>query len=151
MSKKQVHIRLATVRDWQTICRLHEQQNAMQGTNYALTQLFAANGDLAPNIALAFVVESDGLLCSSFYFELVPEVCFAGCDPQATAYARREIDRIAFGLRSMGYMGINCKVPEHMAESIAAPLEKAGFEKDVALTHFFKDLRLPAGEEQHHE
>lgn len=146
-----VTIRLAKPSDWPLIQQFHQDQNRMQGTSYALPQLFNAIGDFAPNIALAFIVERDGVPVQSFYFELVPEVCFAGCDPQATAYARREIDRIAFGLRSMGYMGINCKVPDHMAESIAAPLEKAGFEKDVALTHFFKDLRLPAGEEQHHE
>lgn len=123
------------------IQQFHQEQNRLQGTNTALPTLFDANGDFAPNISLAFIVERDGVPVQSFYFELIPEVCFAGCDPQATAYARREIDRIAFGLRNMGYTGIRCAVPEHMAESIAPPLEKAGFEPSK-LVHFFKDLRL---------
>lgn len=138
-----VEIRLARPSDWPLIQAFHQQQNQLQGTNTALPQLFKADGDFASNIALAFIVERDGVAVQSFYFELVPEVCFAGCDPQATAYARREIDRIAFGLRSMGFTGINCKVPEHMAESIASPLERAGFDEDKGLVHFFKDLRLP--------
>ena len=146
-----VVIRLAKPSDWPCIERFHREQNDLQGTDTALPQLFRADGDFAANIALAFMVERDGVAVQSFYFELVPEVCFAGCDAQATAYARREIDRIAFGLRGMGYTGINCKVPEHMAESIAAPLERAGFAKDLGLAHFFKDLRMPieAGGEEH--
>lgn len=142
-----VAIRLAKASDWPTIQELHKDQNILQGTSTALPKLFKADGDFAANIALAFVVERDGVPVSSFYFELVPEVCFAGCDPQATAYARREIDRIAFGLRSMGFTGINCKVPEGVADSIAAPLEKAGFTEDEGLVHFFKDLRLKEGEQ----
>lgn len=138
-----VTVRLARPRDWPQIQVFHVEQNEKQGTNTALPQLFAPDGDFAPNIALAMVVERDGVAVSSFYFELVPEVCFAGCDPQATAVARREIDRIAFSLRSMGYTGINCKVPEQMGEAIAPPLEKAGFTEDAGLKHFFKDLRLP--------
>lgn len=142
-----VEIRLARPADWPLIQEFHREQNRLQGTNTALPRLFKADGDFAPNIALAFIVERDGVPVQSFYFELVPEVCFAGCDPQATAYARREIDRIAFGLRGMGFTGINCKVPEHVAESIASPLERAGFEEDKGLVHFFKDLRLPVAAE----
>lgn len=142
-----VEIRLAKPKDWNLIQQFHQDQNRLQGTNIALPKLFDANGDFAPNIALAFIVERDGVPVQSFYFELVPEVCFAGCDPQATAYARREIDRIAFGLRNMGYTGIRCAVPEHMAESIAAPLDRAGFDLDKGLVHFFKDLRLDEGKD----
>jgi hypothetical protein len=142
-----VEIRLAKPSDWPTIQVFHMEQNTLQGTNTALPKLFKADGDFAPNIALAFVVERDGVPVSSFYFELVPEVCFAGCDPQATAFARREIERISFGLRSMGFTGINCKVPEHVSEAIASPLEKAGFTKDEGLVHFFKDLRVDKGEQ----
>jgi hypothetical protein len=139
-----VNIRLAKLSDWPNIQAFHLEQNRLQGTSYALPQLFKADGsgDFAPNIALAFMVERDGHPVQAFFFELVPEACFAGCDPQATAYARREIDRIAFLLRGMGFSGINCKVPEHMVEHIAPPLEKAGFEPSV-MVNFFKDLRLP--------
>lgn len=139
-----ISIRLARPGDWPMIELFHQEQNGRQGTNTSLPTLFRDNGDFSENIALAFVVERDEVPVSSFYFELVPEVCFAGCDPQATAFARRQINQIAFGLRCLGYTGINCKVPQHMAESIASPLEKAGFNKDEDLVHFFKDLRLPA-------
>ena len=147
-----IHIRMAKPYDWPMIQRFHREQNELQGTNYALPPLFRGDGEFAPNIAVAFMVERDGKPVQAFYFELVPEVCFAGCDPQATAYARREIDRIAFCLRSMGYSGINCKVPKHLVESISAPLERAGFTADDELSYFFKDLRLPIAieEEQEH-
>jgi hypothetical protein len=129
--------------------RFHREQNEAHGTNYLLPELFDANGEFARNIAMAFIVESDGIPVQGFYFELVPEVCFAGCDASATAFARREIDRIAFALRNMGYQGIACKVPDELAAVIGKPLEKAGFEPDHGLSHFFKDLRIPAaaGEE----
>lgn len=133
-------IRLARPSDWPTIQRLTQEQNQAQGTNTYLPNIFAG-AEFAPNIALAFIVERDGKPVQHFYFELVPEVCFGGCDAKATAFARREIDRIAFGLRAMGFTGINCKVPTHMAEHISAPLEKAGFNEDTELTHYFKDLR----------
>lgn len=141
-----ITVRLARPADWPLIHKFHVEQNILQQTNTALPKIFTDAGEFSPNIALAFVVERDGKPVSSFYFELVPEVCFAGCDPQATAVARREIDRIAFGLRSMGFTGIRCVVPEQVAESIAPPLEKAGFTEDEGLKHFFKDLRLPKGD-----
>lgn len=141
------HIRLARPSDWPLIKQFHQEQNLLQGTDYALPKLFDAGGNFAPNIALVFMIERNGNPVQAFYFELVPEVCFAGCDPAATAFARREIDRIAFGLRGMGFTGINCKVPEHLAESISAPLEKAGFDEDAKLRHFFKDLRVEEKEE----
>lgn len=141
-----VEIRLARPYDWPMIQQFHKEQNELQDTSTALPQIFKADGDFAPNIALAFIIERDGVPVSSFYFELVPEVCFAGCDPQATAFARREIDRISFGLRNMGFTGINCKVPEHVSDAISSPLKKAGFAKDSGLVHFFKDLRLKEGE-----
>lgn len=137
------HVRLARPEDWPLIQKLNREQNEAQGTSTAIPRLFGPNGDFAPNIALAFIVERDNIPVQSFYFELIPEVCFAGCDPQATAVARREIDRIAFALRSLGFTGINCKVPDHLDEHISPPLEKAGFEPDKNLVHYFKDLRLP--------
>lgn len=141
-------IRLARPSDWPLIQKFHDEQNKLQGTRTALPRLFDGNGDFARNIAMAFIVERDGKPVSSFFFELVPEVCFAGCDPKATAFARREIDRIAFGLRGMGFTGINCKVPVSVADVIKSPLEAAGFDEDRDLRHFFKDLRLPPGEEK---
>jgi len=132
---------LARPADWPLIQRLHAEQNRMQGTNTALPEIFTANGAFAENIALAFIVERKGVPVQSFYFELVPEVCFAGCDAKATAYARREIDRIAFLLRSLGFTGINCKVPQPVVEQIAPPLGEAGFQRSV-MVNFFKDLRL---------
>lgn len=142
-----IHTRLATPADWPRIQELHAEQNRLQGTHTALPRLFTPSGDFARNIALVFMVERAGIAVQSFYFEAVPEVCFAGCDPQATAYARREIERIAFLLRGMGYTGINCKVPTHLAESIASPLTLAGFGPDDTFAHFFKDLRRGPDEE----
>jgi hypothetical protein len=146
-----IHIRLARASDWPLIQQFHAEQNLMQGTTTALPKLFAPDGEFAHNIAMAFIVERDGQPVQSFYFELVPEVCFAGCDPQATAYARREIDRIAFGLRAMGYTGINCRVPIQLTENIRGPLAHAGFEDLTGqFSDFFKDLRLPSVEENEH-
>lgn len=142
-----VTIRLARAADWAAIQGFHAEQNRVQGTSTALPLLFDESGEFARNIALAMVVERDGQVVSSFYFELVPEVCFAGCDAQATAYARREIDRIAWALRKMGFTGIQCKVPEVMDGSIQTPLRRAGFEEESGLAHYFKDLRLPPGGE----
>ena len=146
-----IQIRLAKPYDWPMIQMFHRDQNEAQGTNYVLPQLFGPYRGFATNIAAAFIVERDGNPVQAFYFELIPEVCFAGCDPQATAYARREIDRIAFCLRSMGYSGINCKVPKQVEESISAPLKRAGFTSDEGLAHFFKDLRLPVEVEEEQE
>jgi hypothetical protein len=146
-----IQIRLAKPRDWPMIQMFHRDQNEAQGTSYELPQLFDKCEHFAPNIAAAFIVERDGNPVQAFYFELIPEVCFAGCDPQATAYARREIDRIAFCLRSMGYSGINCKVPKQVEKSISAPLKRAGFTSDEGLAHFFKDLRLPVEVEEEQE
>lgn len=137
-----VTVRMAVPADLPLIQDFHDTQNRRQGTTVALPKLFTAEGDFTRNIALAFMVERDGTPVQAFFFELVPEVCFAGCDPQATAYAQREIDRIAFLLRGMGFTGINCKVPDHLAKHIDGPLERAGFAPDTGLTHFFKDLRL---------
>lgn len=142
-----VNVRMARPSDWAAIQRFHAEQNRLQGTNTALPQLFGADGGFARNIALAMVVERDGHPVSSFYFELVPEVCFAGCDAKATAVAQREIDRIAFALRAMGFTGLQCKVPTVMDSSIQAPLRRAGFEEDQFLVHYFKDLRLPPAAE----
>lgn len=133
--------RLATADDWPLIQQFHQQQNEEQGTNTALPQLFDESGSLARNIALAFIVERDGIPISSFYCELVPELCFAGTDPGATATARRAADQISFLLRSLGFTGWRCVVPEHMNQHIARPLEHAGFKPDEGLVHHFKDLR----------
>ena len=145
-------IRLARPSDLATIRRLHDQQNAAQGTLTALPQLFDVDGEFARNIAMAFMVEREGLPVQAFWFVTVPEVCFAGCDGNATAYAQREINRISFALRAMGYSGINCKVPEPMGDLIRPFLEEAGFEDETTtFVHFFKDLRLPTraeGEDQ---
>lgn len=136
-------IRLAKPRHLPVIERLHAAQNAAQGTNTALPRLFDAKGDFAPNIAMVFMVERDDEPVQAFWFICVPEVCFAGCDGKATAYAQSEIDRIAFALRGMGFSGLNCKVPGEMGEAIRPFLEGAGFEDETArFVHFFKDLRL---------
>lgn len=139
-----VTTRLARPEDWPMIQRFHREMNEAQGTNTALPTIFGPSGDFAGNIPIALIIERDGHPVSSFYFENVPECCFAGCDPQATAVARREIDRIAFCLRNMGYTGIKCDVPQRMGEAIESPLLKAGFRETTELRHFFKDLRLPS-------
>ena len=143
-----VTTRLATVADWPLIQRFHCEQNGAQGTHTALPQLFGDHGNFASNIALVFINERNGVPVQSFWYILVPELCFAGTDAEATAHARREAEPNAFLLRSMGFTGTNCKVPEHMAESIRSPLEKAGYSEDLGFTHFFKDLRLPAQEDE---
>lgn len=136
---------MARPEDWPLIQRFHAEQNEQQGTTTALPNLFEGDG-LARNVALAFIVERDGVPVQSFYMELVPEMCFAGTDPKATAIARREADRIAFLLRGMGFTGWRCDVPEHMNEHIERPLEHAGFRRVEGLVTHFRDLRIQ-GEE----
>lgn len=141
-----VEFRIAQPSDWPTIQRLHAEQNAEQGTNTALPQIFEGKG-FARNIALAIMAERDGVPVQVRWYINVPELCFAGMDPVATAAAQRAAEMDAFLLRAMGFTGTNCKVPECVAEHIDGPLTRAGYREDSGLKHYFKDLRLPKKEE----
>jgi hypothetical protein len=119
----------------------HREQNERDGTNYPLPDLFDELGNLARGIALALVVVEDDKVLQGIYFEAkTVEMCFAGCDPRATAVARREIDATAYLLRQAGYELISCLVPKQVAQQIEKPLTKAGFERTDKLEHFLKDI-----------
>ena len=139
---RQVTLRLATPADLPLIRRFHQEQNEAHGTQCALPTIFAPNGDFARNIPIALIGEEGGVARNSLYVDLVPELCFAGCDPKATAYAQRDIDRLAYLLRGQGLTSMQTLVPIQADPAIGKPLRRAGFEPtDTKLRHYFKDLR----------
>ncbi len=139
---KPIILRPARPTDMEAIERFHREQNERDGTSYPLTRIFNADGSLARNVAVALVGEQNGEPKQALYVERTAEMLFAGCDPKATAFARRDADALCAVLAWQGYTGLHCAVPVALAEAIRKPLEKAGFERtDDRLAHFFRDLR----------
>lgn len=133
---RRVSLRNAQPEDWPEIQRLHAEQNAKHGTNYELPYLWGQH------IAVALVGERDGRIVQALYVERVAEMCFVGADPKGTAYARREIDGLAWILKGQRFRWLHCLVPKQLAEAIAKPLKRAGFDNradEIAL--FTRDLR----------
>lgn len=132
-----ITLRQATPEDWPAILGIHAQHQAAQGTNYELPYLFG------PQIALALVGVDEGQrIRSCVYVEAVAEMRFVGCDPRATAFARREIDGLVYVLKHQGFRWLECFVPRKLKKMIGKPLRKAGFEcVDRELAHFTKDMR----------
>lgn len=127
----------------------HQEQNERDGTNYPLIRLFNADGTLSKRVPVALVGEKDGEPKQALYVERVDvyELQFSGCDPKATAFARRDIDVLSTVLQWQGIRKLNCFVPLPLVESISKPLSRAGFwrmdqprENHVPVVHFFKDL-----------
>ncbi len=132
-----ITLRLALPEDWPAITALHRAQQTAQGTDYELPYLFG------PSIALALVgIDGDGVIRNCVYVESVAEMRFVGCDPQATAFSRREIAGLAYVLKQRGFRWLECFVPRPLKTMIQKPLLRAGFRcVDQKLAHFTKDLR----------
>jgi hypothetical protein len=127
--------------DMKDIAAWHKEQNERDGTNYPLVRLFNSDGTLSQRVPVALVGEKDGEPKQALYVERVGELLFAGCDPEATAFARRDIDALAAVLYWQGYRALHCKVPRETAKSVSKPLIRAGFRcVDDEFSHFFKDL-----------
>ena len=125
--------------------RLHREQNERDGTSYPLPRIFDRNGLFAPSVpvALVGVPEGESEPVQAIWVERRAELMFAGCDPKATAFARRDIDGLGGVLAWLGYSGLHCEVPVERAKSIAKPLAAAGFrETDTKLAHFYREIEL---------
>ena len=126
------------------IRRFHREQNQRDGTSYPLPLFFDKNGLLTQQVpvALVGVDESTDEPVQAIWVERRAELMFAGCDPKATAFARRDIDGLAAVLTWLGYHGIHCDVPIDLTDAIGKPLDKAGFsQNDDRLSHFYRDLK----------
>jgi hypothetical protein len=134
---KRIALRQATHEDWPAIQQLHREHQSKQGTNYELPWLFG------PAIAVALVgVEDEGAIRNCVYVEMIAELRFVGCDPKATAFCRREVERLSYMLKFQGFRWLECFVPRQFRKAIRKPLERAGFAcVDRELAHFTKDLR----------
>jgi hypothetical protein len=123
------------IREW------HHHQNVRDKTTYPLAPIFNPDGTLTTRVPVALIGEKEGVPRQALYVERVGELLFAGCDPTATAFARRDIDGLADVLRWLGYGALHCKVPRGTAKFVSKPLIKAGFRcVDDEFSHFFKDL-----------
>jgi hypothetical protein len=122
-------MRLTEPRDMKRLIELHDEQNARDDTSYPLPIMFAPDGKLMPDIALALTVEKDGEVAQGVYFQTtqVVEMCFAGCDPGATAFSRREIKPVSYVLEALGFKGVLCLVPHPREEVLLKPLVATGF------------------------
>jgi hypothetical protein len=127
------------------IRQFHQEQNERDGTTYPLPRFFDKNGLLTDRVPVALVGVEDGSEdpVQAVWVERRAELMFAGCDPKATAFARRDIEGLAAVLTWLGYSGIHCDVPRGtFLDSVRKPLEAAGFsQNDERLAHFFRDLR----------
>ena len=126
------------------IQRLHDEQNKRDGTSYPLPPFFDKHGCVTQQVPVALVgIEEDAEEpVQAIWVERRAELMFAGCNPKATAFARRDIDGLAAVLSWLGYTGLHCEVPMMLADAIGRPLNAAGFNRnDERLAHFFKDLR----------
>ena len=134
---RRITLRPATHDDWPAIEQLHQEQQAAQGTDYELPNLFGAA------IAIALVgVEDTGRIRTCLYVERIAELRFVGRDPIATAFCRREIAGLSYVLKLQGFRWLECFVPRPLQKQIHKPLERAGFAcVDHELAHFAKDLR----------
>lgn len=126
------------------IQRFHAEQNRRDGTSYPLPVFFNKAGLLTDQVPVALVGIEEGSdePVQAIWVERRAELMFAGCDPKATAFARRDIDGLAAVLTWLGYHGIHCDVPIDLADAVGKPLAKAGFsQNDDRLTHFYRDLK----------
>jgi hypothetical protein len=141
---KPIIMRPATPADLPFIERFHAEQNERDGTSYPLPRFFDKAGKLSDRVPVALVgcEEGSDKPVQALWVERRAELMFAGCNPKATAFARRDADALAAVLSWLGYDGMHCDVPLSLAEQIARPLGAAGFsQNDDRLAHFYKDLR----------
>ena len=130
--------------DLVAIRRFHREQNERDGTSYPLPRFFNKDGNPSMAFPVSLVGKEDGSSepLQAIWVERRAELMFAGCDPRATAFARRDIESLAAVLSWLGYNGVHCDVPIALAETIGKPLIKSGFERnDNRLAHFYRDTR----------
>jgi hypothetical protein len=140
---KPIILRPAKPEHMPLIRQFHLAQNARDKTTYPLPQFFDKHGLLTDQVPVALVGVEDGSdePVQAIWVERRAELMFAGCDPKATAFARRDIEGLAAVLSWLGYHGIHCDVPIALAETIGRPLDRAGFTRnDHRLAHFYRDL-----------
>lgn len=135
-------MRLMQPKDMTRLIQLQAEQNRRDGTIYPLPRMFQPSGLWDTNIAYALTVEKAGEVVQGIYFQSkIAEMCFAGCDPRATAFARQQIEPVGFALRMLGYEAIRCLVPNVRAEQLTKPLLSTGFRRsDERFRSFFLEL-----------
>ena len=141
---KRINLRPASLVHLPIIRRLHDEQNEQHGTNYPLPPFFDRHGCITPQVPVSLVGVEEGTdeVTQAIWVERRGELMFAGTNPKATAFARRDIDALAAMLTWLGYTGLHCDVPIQLVQHVQSPLTAAGFEKnDHRLAHFFRDLR----------
>lgn len=141
---KPIILQPASPRHMPLIRQFHAEQNERDGTSYPLPQFFDKNGLLTQQVPVALVGVPEGSEdpVQAIWVERRAELMFAGCDPKATAFARRDIEGLAAVLSWLGYLGIHCDVPIALADAIGKPLDRAGFSRnDDRLAHFYRDLK----------
>lgn len=141
---KKITLRPARPSDLPLIQMFHMEQNERDGTSYPLPNFFDKTGAGTQQVPVALVGVREGSedAVQAIWVERRAEMMFAGCDPKATAFARREIDALAAVLKWLGYSGLHCEVPVALERAISKPLGAAGFKSNNReLAHFFKDLR----------
>lgn len=142
---KRILLRNALPDDVAIIEKMNRIQNQRDGTNYPIPPFFNSDGSLRASIPVALIGHLNGMTSNALYVQRTGELMFAGCDPKATAFARRDIDALATLLTWQGYGDLYCHVPESRVKSIRKPLEAAGFdnimERKIPLVTFYKDLR----------
>lgn len=138
---KPITLRPARISDLEDIREWHAAQNVRDSTGYPLPRIFNADGTLSVRVPVALIGEKDGEAQQALFVERCGELQFAGCDPRATAFARRDIDALATVLRWQGYGSLYCRVPVSLAKSVGKPLKAAGFKRiNEQFVTFFKDL-----------
>jgi hypothetical protein len=139
---KLYNLRNLEPRDMAQLIELNEIQNSRDGTHYPLPRMFGERGNFDPDIALALAVDRGKQLAQGVYFQSrIVEMCFAGCDPRATAYVRREATAVRFTLRGMGYKGVRCLIPHLRVPQLEPALFAAGFVRtDARFASFYFDL-----------
>lgn len=141
---KPIILRPATRDDAAHIRMFHARQNDRDGTTYPLPRLFNPDGTLSIHTPVVLVGCEDGSQepLQAIWVERRAELMFAGCDPKATAFARRDIEALIGALGWQGYQGLHCEVPIGLVDAIRKPLEKAGFtQTDARLAHFFREVK----------
>lgn len=140
---KPIILRPARLSDMAHIRKFHAEQNERDGTSYPLPQIFNKDGTTSDRVPIVLVgcEEDSDIPVQAIWVERRAELMFAGCDPKATAFARREIEALMTNLIWLGYSGLYCEVPIALAETIGKPLDKAGFERtDERLAHFYRGV-----------
>lgn len=140
---KPITLRPARPDDIVFVQQFHADQNRRDGTTYPMPRFFNPDGSLSihtPVVLVGCQTGSDRPV-QGIWVERRAELMFAGCNPKATAFARRDIDSLITVLSWQGYDGLHCDVPLEWSKRIRKPLEKAGFtQTDDRLAHFFREV-----------